>query len=337
MSSAEPSTPEKADLSPAEVERLLAQVAEGEAAAGAQAPNAGGAQVKNRIEPYDFRSPVLLSAGDLRKLRLEHEAFLVSLAARLSIHLRLEFALKLAQLETRPYQKFVQSLAEPCHLTLFKVEPLRGICILEMPPRLGFAIIDRLMGGPGQPSATPRDLSEVEMALLDQALQLILSEWCGHWSKFQELRPTLLGHENTGRFLQTSAPEAVMLAVSIEARMGDCSEQIQIGFPYTTLEPLVRALSSKLKTGAEGVPHPPTQARPKWKREFDDLLMSVNATGPGIKLTARQLAKLKVGDVIPLPSDFANAVRLRLAGTPRFLGRLGTSEQHWAIELTALL
>jgi flagellar motor switch protein FliM len=338
MASAETPGADAEVLSQAEVERLLAQVAEQETSAVVH--QGGGTktnQAKESIQPYDFRYPVFLSPNELRKLRVQHEAIITALAARLSIYLRMEFGLQMSQLQTLTYRKFVDGLANPSHLTLFKVEPLRGICILEVNPRLGLTLIDRLMGGPGHSVSTNRDLSEIEVALLDQAVQLIISEWCSHWAKIQELRPVLLGHENTGRFLQTSQPDAVMLSLAMEARMGDCVEQIQIGFPYTTLEPLIRGLSQKLIPTGDDSPAANPAAKPQWKRDYDDIVLPVSADWPGLRMTARQLATLKVGDVIPLPPDFASNIRVRCAKIQKFAGRLGSSDNRWAVQVSNVL
>ena len=43
------------------------------------------------------------------------------------------------------------------------------------------------------------------------------------------MHPLIIGHENNGRFLQTSPKDAIVLALSLECNFGDCSEQIQIG------------------------------------------------------------------------------------------------------------
>ncbi len=328
-------------LSQSEVERLLSQVAEQESSAVVhQNDGARTSQPRDAIQPYDFRHPVFLSPNELRKLRVQHEEFIHSLAARLSIYLRLEFGLQMSQLQTLTYQKFTESLPNPCHLTLFKVEPLRGICVLDINPRLGLTIVDRLMGGPGHSVSVNRDLSEIEVALLDQAVQLIIGEWCNHWAKLRELHPVLLGHENSGRFLQTSVPDAVMLALTMEARIGDCVEQFQIGFPYTTLEPLIQQLSLTLNPQAEenvAAAAAKAAAHPAWKHDLDNVSIPVTAEWPGMELTARALTQLKVGDVLPLPADFTSQIQLRLARMPKFLGRLGTSDQHWAIELTKVL
>ncbi|MSU62193.1 MAG: flagellar motor switch protein FliM [Pedosphaera sp.] len=324
---------EKEVLSQSDVERLLAQVSEQESNITVHKEGSGSSQKsKDTIQPYDFRNPVFLSSGELRKLRLRHEEYIRALAARLSIYLRLDFTLQMSKLQTIPYQKFIESLSNPTHLTMFRVEPLRGVFLLDVHPRLGLTIVDRLMGGPAHSVNADHDMSEIEMALLDQTVQLVMSEWCSHWSKIQDLRPTLLGHETNGRFLQTAAHDTVMLVLSIEARIGDCMEAMQIAFPYYALEPMLRQMSLTIDTVIdEGAK--PARTVAKWSRDFDDVHVPIVAEWRGLELTAREITQLKVGDVVELDPDCSSQVVVRLANMPKFSARLGTKGNKWAVEL----
>lgn len=331
-----PPTPDQV-LSQSEVESLLAQVAEEENSVLVHTvDHQTEKRARDSIQPYDFRHPVFLSPIELRRLRLRHEEFLRTLAARLSLYLRMEFTLQMSKLETVLYRKFTEGLANPTHLTLFKVEPLPGVCILEMHPRLGLTIVDRLLGGPAHSVNAEHDFTEIELALIEQAVQLIVTEWCNHWRPVKELRPVLLGYENNGRFLQTAPHDAIVLALSLEARIGDCLEVIQIGFPYFTLEPLIAALNQAVESSV-GEPTKPATTKPRWNPHFDDIRIPVTAVWTDLELTARDIAALKVGDVLELPAACAEQVNVRFGEVPRFQGRLGTRGKKWAIELSQRL
>ena len=138
--------------------------------------------------------------------------------------LRLEFSLQLAKVQIVGYQKFIESLPSPTHITLFKTDPLKGVGLLVMPPRLGLTFVDRLLGGPGQMPEEGRDLSEIEIVLIDQVVMLIITEWCNHWPEMRGLQPSLLGHENNSRFLQTATPDTAMLILTITGGIGEQSE-----------------------------------------------------------------------------------------------------------------
>ncbi|HEY1171666.1 MAG TPA: flagellar motor switch protein FliM [Verrucomicrobiae bacterium] len=322
-------------MSQSEVERLLAQVAEQENKTTVhQADGSKTAQAVDSIQPYDFRNPVFLSANELRKLRIEHEEYIRALAARLSIYLRMEFTLQMSRLETLTFQKFKEGLASPTHLTLFKSEPLRGVCILDVSPRLGLTMVDRLMGGPGHSVALNRDLSEIEIALLDQIIHIVLGEWCNHWSSIQEVRHQVMGHDNNGQFLQTTQPDAVMLVLSMEARIADCLEQIQIGFPYSTVEPLIEKLSKQLRPDDEDRSKPKER---RWNTELVDVNIPITAEWPPVTVKASDLANLKVGDFLPIPIEYTKQVQIKLARLKKFAGRLGTKGNNWAVEVQQIL
>ncbi|MCX6870028.1 MAG: FliM/FliN family flagellar motor switch protein [Verrucomicrobia bacterium] len=321
-------------LSQSEVERLLQQVQEEESnTVVLQSNGRRSNQSRDSISAYDFRTPVFLSPIELRKLRIHHEEFIQALAARLSIYLRVEFNLQMSQLHTISFRQWCESLDSPTHLCLFRVEPLRGICILDVPPRLGLTIVDRLLGGPGHSVTSNRELSELEVTLLDQVVLLMLTEWCTHWAKYRDLRPALFGHESNGLFLQAVDADAIMLVLSIEAVINDCTETLQIAFPYWTIEPIVHLLSSRLKPGPEDLPDVPSEQSGAWNSHYDNTPMQVSAESNGLKLRAKDVVGLRVGDIVPLPPEFAERVQVKLASEKRYYGRLGTVDGRWAVEI----
>jgi len=283
------------------------------------------------IRGHDFRQSGFLAASELRRIRQRHEQFIRSLAARLAIFLRLEFSLQLSKVQIVGYQKFTESLPNPTHITLFKTDPLKGVGLLVIPPRLGLTLVDRLLGGSGQAPEESRELSEIEIALFDQVATLMLTEWCNHWPEMRDLRPALLGHESNSHFLQTAMPDTAMLLLIMNGGIGEQSEPIQLVFPYPTIEPLMRLLSPSLP-GAEVVPAP--AARLKWNPEFDDVQVPVIAEWHGLKMSAGEVTRLKIGDLLSLDPACAAQVQLRLNHVAKFTGRPGTSAGKWAVQLT---
>ena len=291
------------------------------------------------VEVYDFRNPMILSPGKLRKLRAHQEEFVRSAATRLSLHLRSELSLELSSVKTMAYQKLAQGRGHPAHFTLFKMEPLRGVSVLEISSQLGLCLVDRLMGGPGYVASADHELSEIEQALLEQSVQMILDEWCINWSSVRDLKPAILGYESNDGFIQTAPPETTMLVVSMQAEFGECKGRIQMGFPYATVEQLIQRVCQGAETPAYSTPA--AQAVPesgwKWNRCFDDVCVPVTAEWDGMELTAREILALKVGDVLPFNLQGAEQVNVRVADSLKFQGRPGTLAGQWAVELTQII
>ncbi|MFO1486961.1 MAG: flagellar motor switch protein FliM [Verrucomicrobiota bacterium] len=286
------------------------------------------------IRKHDFRQSGFLAPSELRRIKQRHEQFVRGVAARLAIFLRLEFTLQLSKVQILTYQKFTESLTSPTQITLFKTEPLKGVGLLVMTPAIGLAFVDRLLGGPGKSPESTRDLSDIEVALIDQVSTIILTEWCNHWPEMRELHPALLGHENNSKYLQTATPDTAMLTLSLEGGFGEKLEPIQIAFPFGTVEPLMRLLSPSLQD-SDSAPIP--VGKPRWSPGFDDIKVPVVAEWQGLKMSAGDITKLKVGDVITLDPASAAQVQLRLSHMAKFTGRPGTCGGKWAVQLTSAI
>jgi flagellar motor switch protein FliM len=286
------------------------------------------------IRGHDFRQSGFLAPSELRRIRLRHEQFIRALASRLAIFLRLEFTVQLGKVQIVGYQKFTESLSNQTHITLFRTDPLKGVGLLVVSPKLALSLVDRLLGGAGQIPETPRDLSEIEIALTDQLATLLLSEWCNHWPEMKELRPVLLGHENNSRFLQTAPADTSMLILTMNAGIGEQLEPVQLAFPYATVEPLMRLLSPALP---EADPAPARPGKLAWNPEFDEVKVTASAQWEGLKISAAEITRMKLGDVLTLGPDCAAEVQLRLSHIPKFRGRPGMCGGKWAVQLTEIL
>lgn len=318
-------------LDQSEIDQLLAA-----AAVESQPPllRADGRRLSDadssRVEPYDFRNPAFLTEVELRRLRILHEDYIRYVSARLAMFLRMECNLKMARLQTQSYSKFTEGLASPTHICLFKAEPLLGVGILDINPRLALTLVDRLLGGRGHSVKAERYLTEIEIALLEDVLKIILEEWCAQWREDSELHLQIIGHENNGRFLQTSPRDAVVLALAIEFSFGDCSEQIQIGVPYYTIEPLVRALQQRRQKDTEPATKPTLS---EWREIYGQVKIPVRAEWSLNDMPLREIAALRVGDVLELPAHIVDRTRIHLSGTPKFMGTVGIEGGQVAVTL----
>jgi flagellar motor switch protein FliM len=289
------------------------------------------AEVEPRVDSYDFRNPAFLSEVELRQLRLIQEDFVRYLSARLSMFLRMEFGLKMARLTTVSYDKFTEALPSPTHICLFKIEPLAGVGILDLNPRLALTITDRILGGRGVAVKAERYLTEIEITLIEDVVMIVLEEWCGQWRADQDLHPQIIGHESNGRFLQTSPRDAVVLELLLEATFGDCSEQMRLGVPYYTIEPMVKKLQAQRQqfSGVGG-----TAKRATWQKSYDNISLPVAAEWKAIELSLRDVANFRVGDVLELPASLLHETRLLLNGTPKFVGTVGQESDRVVVQLT---
>ncbi len=292
---------------------------------------------KSSVEPCDFRSPALLSEGDLRRLRHQQNEFARHFAAKVSSFLRLEFTVALTGVTTLPYARFTGALPDPAHLTLFKMEPLTGLGIISLPPSLGLAITNRMLGGRGPAAGEKpeeRALTEIETSLLEDFVRMLAEEWCRHWPEGRDAPPLLVGYETNGKFLQTSPENTTMLVVAFEVTLGERAQTIQLAMPFAVLEGSIKRPSgvpSPKKTRPAGpVPDRAALARHAVTAAVP---LPVVAQWTVAEITLRDVMNLRPSDVLEMPADTLSKTCVSLTGRPLFIGTAGVRDGRVAVRL----
>lgn len=285
---------------------------------------------KIRVETYDFRNPVFLTETELRQMRMRNESFINYLNARLSMFLRMDVNLKMGGLETMTYAKFTETIPTPIHINLFKIDQLTGVGVLDINARLALTIVNRMLGGKGNSIHEERNLTEIEMALIDDVVMIILNEWCKQWEDVKNLSATILGRENNGRFLQTSPHEAVMLVLNVEAALGDCQDKFQIAVPYYMVEPVIKDMQEQTrKFGYMSS----SEKSFKWQDSYNTVNVPVAAEWDAFRLKVKDLLSLEVGDVLELPDGIMSKTKLRVENSCRFIGEVGVEGERVALKI----
>lgn len=332
--SAAPEGPQVA-LDQSDIEALLSQV---EAQKSELVFNYEGRRFasdkKLNIETYDFRNPVFLTEYDLRQVRIRQEQFVHYLAARMSMFLRMDFGLKMSKLQTIDFSKFTTSLPNPVAISLLKMDPLVGVGVLSVSPRLAMTIVDRMLGGKGHSVRQDRYLTEIEVSLLNDVVSIFAEEWCRQWADIQELTPSIAGNENNGRFLQTAASDAPMLVLCMEGDLGDCTEEIQLAIPYYMIEPLVKKIQQNSKKYVQSQANEKTF---RWQDGYAGINMPLYAEWTPFEMTVRDILALREGDVLELDNKILSDTKVRLVNSTKFRGEVGLEGERVAVKITERL
>lgn len=79
------------------------------------------------------------------------------------------------------FSEFTNALSNPVVLGIINFAPMAGDIILELSTNIGFAILDRMLGGAGKPLEKNREFSEIELSILDKimvtCMQLLREPW----------------------------------------------------------------------------------------------------------------------------------------------------------------
>jgi len=280
------------------------------------------------VKKYDFTNPIVLSDADLSKLKTKSEQFVYYLSGHLSMFLRTEFNLEMEGLTADLYANFTQSIKNPSCVTLFKMQELNGVCLLDVNSHLSATVVDRILGGRGSTNPEERGLTDIEKALVEDFNQIILEEWCKQWNSTMSLTPSIIGTENTGKFLQTSPNDAMMLILTMEASFGDVSGPLRVAVPYYTMEPVLSRLLVAVNKESAANSNPP-----RWHDIYDNIPVDVSAEWDAFELTLRDLSNLNVDDVIEMSPELLEKTNLRIEGKTCFVGEIGLEGEQVAFQV----
>ena len=133
-------------LSQNEIDSLLAALTTGELDVEEIKEN-NEKQVKN----YDFARPSKFSKEHLRTLEIIFEHYGRLLSTNLPVYLRKNVQVEVMNSEAVTYSEFSNALSNPVLLGIVNFAPLQGNIIIEMASSLGYCIVDRMLGGRGEP------------------------------------------------------------------------------------------------------------------------------------------------------------------------------------------
>lgn len=163
-------------LSQSEIDNLLKALSSGELDVD-EMKNTEEKQVKN----YDFARPSKFSKEHLRTLEIIFEHFGRLLSTNLPAYLRKTVNVEVVNSEVVIYSEFSNALSNPVLLGVVGMQPLSGNIIMEMASNLGFAIVDRLLGGAGNALDKERDFSEIELTILERIFTVCVNQLQEPW------------------------------------------------------------------------------------------------------------------------------------------------------------
>ena len=203
-------------LSQNEIDNLLAALSAGELDADQMQGN-NERQVKN----YDFSRPTKFSKEHLRTLEIIFEHYSRLVSTNLPVYLRKNVQVTVASSETVTFSEFTNSLSNPVILGIVNFAPLNGTIIIDLATNLGYAMLDRMLGGSGVPLDKPREFSEIEMIILEKVLVTMTQLLREPWRNVIDISPVLSRLETNSQFAQVIAPNDMIAIVTLNVKIGD--------------------------------------------------------------------------------------------------------------------
>jgi flagellar motor switch protein FliM len=290
-----------------------------------------------RIKAYDFRHPDKFSKEHIRSLQLVHESFASQASSSLSAYLRSPVQMSLGAVEQVMNEEYLPRLPDHTVLYIVGIHPLPGRAILQVGLNVCFAMVDRLLGGSGRPLTRPREITEVELSLLERVSEKMLAALADAWSSVLEIDPQVEEVVLSPQFMQEALPNDALALFTLELKIGEVTGVVTLALPYPLLEPIIYKLSTRLWFASVYRGAGAANDGARLARMIEKVRVPVQVELGAATVTVRELTQLATGDILFLESSPGEELSVLVGHRPRFHGRPGLLGNKLGVEITAVV
>lgn len=318
-------------LSQNEIDNLLAALSAGELDAD-QMQGKEDKPVKN----YDFSRPTKFSKEHLRTLEIIFEHYSRLVSTNLPLYLRKNVQVAVASSETVTFNEFTNSLSNPVILGIVNFMPLNGSIIIDLATNLGYAMLDRMLGGSGMPLDRPREFSEIELTILEKIMVMMTQLLREPWKNVIDISPVLSRVETNSQFAQVIAPNDMIAIVTLNVKIGDVEGFVNICLPFFTLEEVMDKLNTKYWYSTMQENHDEN-----YEEYVEALIRKVDIPVKAVlgrsTISVSDFVNLQVGDCIRLDTKVENDMNIYVGNIRKFTALPGANQDYYAVRITSVI
>lgn len=318
-------------LSQSEIDNLLAAISTGELDMD-QMQESSERQVKD----YDFKRPAKFSKEHLRTLEIIYEHYGRLVSTNLPVYLRKNVQVSVSSSEAVTFSEFTNALANPVILGIVDFAPLSGSIIVELATNLGFAMIDRMLGGQGVPLERPREFSEIEMTILEKLMVICMQLMREPWRNVVDVAPVMERIETNAQFAQVIAPSDMIAIVTMNVKIGDVEGLMNICLPYFTLEDVMDKLNTKYWFSTMQL-----EDSERYEEHIESLIKRIDVPIKAVlgksQVSVNDFINLQVGDIIRLNTGVESDMEVYVGNMKKFTALPGSSRDKYAVRVTSVI
>jgi flagellar motor switch protein FliM len=292
----------------------------------------GKAARKKRSEPkiFDFRKQSTLSREHVRTMQIVQETFARGMSTMLASQLRCVTSVTIQSVEQHSYDEYVRDLPNPTLLTLMSLSPLTGAAIFQLPLEIAFCAAELLMGGSGHVEQPGRPLTDLELTLIRGILDRTLPELRYAFEPVVLTEPEILSQEANPQYAQIAAPTDMVIIVSFEIKLESVTGLATLCIPFSSLQPHLDALSatSLYASQAQGNLE---ETKTRLVEHVGETPVTISAQFRPVEMTASDIMKLEVGDVVLLSHPVDSPLTLLVGDIPTHHARIGRKQRRLAV------
>ena len=318
-------------LSQSEIDNLLNALSNGELDVDEIKENN-----EKQVKDNDFARPSKFSKEHLRTLEIIFEHYGRLISTNLPVYLRKTVQVEVMNSEAVTYQEFSNALSNPVLLGIINFAPLQGNIIIEMATNLGYAIVDRMLGGRGDALEKSREFSEIELLIIERILIVCVNLLIEPWENVIDIHPHLERIETNSQYAQIISPSEMIAIVTINVKIGTVEGLMNVCLPYITLESVIEKLNTRYWY-AIIQNHDETDYTDAIESLIQKAEVPVKAVLGKSNISVSDFATLQPGDIIRLERTVEDELDIYVGIIRKFTALPGSSGDKYAVRVTSVI
>lgn len=316
-------------LSQVEIDALLSALNSGELSVN----EIEDVKEERKIREYNFKLPNKFAKDHTRTLQIMHENYARLLQTYLSGFLRALVQIEVISVDQLTYNEFSNSMPNPSVLGIVDFAPLTGSIIVQLAPNIGFAMIERVLGGTGNAYERTRGFTEIELTLLEKIVGQMITFLRDPWKNVIDLKPKLKKIETNPQFTQIMSPNETVALITLDTKVGNIDGMVHICIPHLVIEPIIPKLSTKF--WFSGVTKEISNNELKViEKKIETTLLPISVILGVSDITVGELLQLQAGDVLTLDTSVGEDLKISIGNNHKFNGRPGLKKNRVAVKIT---
>jgi flagellar motor switch protein FliM len=234
-------------------------------------------------------------------------------------------------MEQVAYSDFIKSLPDPTLFASIGMRPMDANIALELSPSLAFPMIDMILGGPGLPLSQNRNLTEIELNIIEGVLKLAMKDLGSAWRPIMEFDFFLEGKGTKAQIFQIVSPSETVITVKLELKIGESSGTMNLCIPARVLKMLRGKFDQQWSVRRQKTAGNETERLLELIKPMHVLLSGEIRSST---LTLNDLLMISAGDIIELNERIGDPVFLCVGGIEKFMGRIVQRRGKKAFEIS---
>lgn len=247
------------------------------------------------VEPCDFRNSGQMSQQYARSMHSLYEGFARSTSNSLGAYLRTHFEMTLTSLELARARDFLEAFQETGFIVFLGLEPGASAALVQIDAALAFPIIDVLLGGFGAPAPGSRELTEIDLEIMEGVAQVLCRQLETTWQPLG-ISAKVDSQLKVAQAQNVFLPTEKLAVLTFEARLNEATAPVKMAFPAALAGAMLResSVNPRRRFQAPADDHVGLRER-MLECRFDSTIGL-----PNLKVPLRELMNVKPGSVLNL-------------------------------------